>query len=65
MKKLLIIVAIVTMGSFLFAQDVLDDFYYTDGNTLVTPLYLSDGVTPIPDGYLIDIYLVLCHKSVI
>ena len=56
MKKLLLATAILIVGG-AYAQDVLQQFYYADEMNFADPLVLSDGVTPIPDGYLIQLRL--------
>ncbi len=55
MKKLLIILSFTLIAYFVFGQDVLQQFMYTDDFNLVTPLYAPDGVTPIPDGWAIHV----------
>ena len=55
MKKIILITLILSAASLIFAQDVLMGFQYTDNFNLTTPLYLPDGTTPIPDGYLVEI----------
>ncbi|OQX71035.1 MAG: hypothetical protein B6D62_02980, partial [Candidatus Cloacimonas sp. 4484_275] len=55
--KLLFLLSFMLVGNVLFGQDVLQQFMYTDNYNLVVPLYLSDGVTPIPDGCLIEVVI--------
>ena len=50
MKKLLVIIAILMLGSVIYGQDVLQQFMYIDDYNLIVPLYMPDGITPIPDG---------------
>ncbi len=57
MKKLTLFFIVMFTCGLLFAQDVTETFTYTDNWTFVTPLYLPDGSTAIPGGYLIEVCL--------
>ena len=53
--KKIFLVLLLVIGWSLFAQNVLQQFMYSDSLKLKTPLYLPDGKTPIPDSCLIEI----------
>ena len=55
--KLLFLLSFMLVGNVLFGQDVLQQFYYADEMNFANPLLLPDGVTPIPDGCLIEIVI--------
>ena len=57
MRKLTVFLIVIFACGLLFAQNVTETFTYTDSWTFVTPLYLPDGTTPMPGGYLIEVCL--------
>jgi len=57
MKLIIIVSAILLISSVAFAQDAQVQYMYTDNMILVTPLYMPDGTTPIPDNTLIEYIL--------
>ncbi len=55
MKKGSILFFIIIVFGIINAQNVLQQFMYTDNLELETPLYLPDVKTPVPDSSLIEI----------
>ena len=51
----MLIFALMVFTGLLAAQNVLQQFMYSDSLRLKTPLYLPDGKTPIPDSCLIEV----------
>jgi fibronectin type 3 domain-containing protein len=44
-------------GVLLAQDDAMESWYYADGMNFANPLLMPDGVTPIPDGCLVEIVL--------
>ena len=55
MKKVILLLSLFLISTIIVAQDVLTLFQYTDSLNFQNALYLPDGVTPIPDEFLVEI----------
>ena len=56
-KLLAVIIVIVAIDSFIYGEDVLQQFIYTDNHDFVVPLYMPDDITPIPDGTIFRVVI--------